>query len=97
MIVRNLYIRRAVLISWPLEANPILLIDADAVLSLSIAAEGFEPVASQSDEVLDGFRGGQDFKAFFGLLLDSLKRRDEFAFRETAGPSITTTLDHGDP
>ena len=39
----------------PAEADPVLLIDPDAVLSLSIALERFEPVSRRRAKVLEHF------------------------------------------
>jgi hypothetical protein len=53
MIIRNLDIDRPGRPSWPLETNPPLIIDPDAVLNSSITRESFQPIASQRCEIFE--------------------------------------------
>jgi hypothetical protein len=38
--------------AWPLEANPPLIVDADAVLALTFTVKRFQPIAAEGGEVL---------------------------------------------
>jgi hypothetical protein len=52
MIINDLDIRGPRRPSGPLEADPPLVIDPNAVLSLSVALQGFKSVTRQSTKIL---------------------------------------------
>jgi len=54
MIIRNLYSARTAVA--PDKANSILVVDPDAVLSGSISAQGFQPVAGWDLEIVERLR-----------------------------------------
>ena len=60
VIINNLYIRGSRGSFGPFEANPPLVVDADAVLALAVTFERFETVAGQSGKVL---KSGCRFKS----------------------------------
>jgi hypothetical protein len=51
MVINDLDIDRAGRAAGPLKTDPPLVVDADAVLTLPIALERFQPIARQSDEI----------------------------------------------
>jgi hypothetical protein len=48
MVINNLDIDRAGRATWPLKTDPPLVVEADAVLALAFAPQGFQPVAGLS-------------------------------------------------
>jgi len=50
VVVRYLYILRAVL--GPDEADPELVVDTDAVLTFTVAPQGFQPVPRRDAQIL---------------------------------------------
>ena len=56
MIINNLDIDGAGGAFGPFKANPPLVVDADAVSALSVALEGFQPVAGQGGKVFQARR-----------------------------------------
>jgi hypothetical protein len=55
VVLRNLYILGAVFAEH--EAEPPLLVDADAVLPLAICRERLEPIARRSTQIIQAHRG----------------------------------------
>jgi hypothetical protein len=55
MVVHNFYVQR--ILTMPAEANPPLIVHADAVLAFAAALQGFEPVSRRHGYVSQ-FRGG---------------------------------------
>jgi hypothetical protein len=53
VIVDNLDVRRTQRSVRPLKTDPPLLVDADAVLPLTIAGQGFETISGQGGKVLE--------------------------------------------
>jgi hypothetical protein len=76
MVIDNFHVIRAIV--TPLKTNTPLRIDANAVLSFSVAPQGLQPVAAQSRKIRKTGRGVEPFQSAFGL-------RDEP--REAADPS----------
>jgi len=66
----------------PLKTDPILHVDADAVLALSIANECFKPIAGQSSKVIERCCSVQNRQPFSGLFCKALERPDKFAKRK---------------
>src|SRR6516225_8531105 len=60
MVINNLNIDRAGRAAGPLKTDPPLIVDADAVLALPIALEGFQPVASHIAVQLDNLVDAED-------------------------------------
>ena len=54
VIVHNLYIRWTGRSLRPLETNSPLIVDADTVLALAVASEGFKAITGQRGKVSDG-------------------------------------------
>ena len=79
MIIDDFDVRPACSVPGLLEADPPLAVDADAVLSCSVAFEGLKAVAGQGAQVLQIHRGVQDFEAFVGLSGETLELPDELA------------------
>jgi hypothetical protein len=83
MVINNLDIDRAGRAARPFKTDPPLVVDADAVLTLPIALECFQPVAGQSDEILQARRR-----------LQSISRKtDGHMLVGTAAPCSRTVTD----
>jgi hypothetical protein len=54
MVVRNLHIERVAFV--PPEADPPLLVDADAVLPLPITRQGFQPIPRRDPQFGEVYR-----------------------------------------
>src|SRR5260370_36132198 len=67
MIVDNLDIDRARRARWPLEADPPLVVDADAVLPRAVAFKRLQPVAGKCSDVGQALRGLQAIEPRFRL------------------------------
>ena len=68
MIIYNFnFVRVAV---HPFEADPPLLVDADAVLPFSAAPQGFQPVSRRDSEILEANRSVQKLQSVERSFLD---------------------------
>jgi hypothetical protein len=67
VIVGDLDVDRPVRALGPLEADPPLVVDADAVLAFAVTAQGLQRVAGQGREVLQARGGFQPVEPFFSL------------------------------
>jgi hypothetical protein len=67
MVVRNLNVDRARRACRPREANPPLVIDADAVLTGTIAFESFQSVSANCSEVFETRRRIEAVESNLGL------------------------------
>jgi hypothetical protein len=94
MVVNNFNICRAGRPCGPLEADPPLIIDANAVLTLSITLQGFESVARQSAQILELDRGFQPIQLESGGALNSRERFDPLTGCEISGPLVPVADDH---
>src|SRR5271157_1101561 len=94
MIVHNLDVAWSRLAVLPIETNPPLRVDADAVLARSVAAQRLEPVAGQGPQILKTGRGIEDFEPFIGLSRKALKSQHSFAICESSRALIAVADDH---
>src|SRR5208337_328488 len=94
MVVHDLDVRRACRVLGPLEANPPLHVDADAVLACPVAFQGLEAVAGEAPQILKARRGVQNFETLVSLPAETLKLPDKFAARKSFGPFVTVAEDH---
>jgi hypothetical protein len=62
MVVHDLDVGRPGSSTWPLEADPPLLVDPDAVLTFSVAFQGLEAIASDVPQVLQAVCRVQDLQ-----------------------------------
>ena len=94
MIIHNLHVVGVVV--DPLETYPPLIIDADAVLSLAIAAQLFEPVGRRRQEIVEFHRGVQVAQPAKGSSLDVLRQpARECTLKDLFGLFVSERLDHG--
>src|SRR5690242_4792908 len=96
MVVRDLDVDRARGARRPLEANPPLVIDADAVLTGAVALESFQSVPTDCGEVPKARRRVETIETHLGLSCETGKLLDVFASGETGGFSIPVTHNHWD-
>ena len=94
MIIYNLDLRWPGSALRPLEANPPLGIDADAVLAAPVAAKRLQTVARQAAQIVEARRGLQNFKALPRLPVEALKLPDERAIGEGLGPFVAEAQNH---
>jgi hypothetical protein len=78
----------------PLEADPRLIIDANAVLPFSVTLQGFEPVARQSAQILKLYRRFQAIQLDSGGALKSRERFDRLTGCDISGPFVPVADDH---
>jgi len=78
MIIDNLYVVRAII--PPLKADPPLLVDSDAVLSLTIALQDLKAVARQRRQIAQGSRTVKNLQATLRLDDKALKASGAAAF-----------------
>src|SRR5229473_968064 len=88
MIVNNLHVRWPQRAARPLEANPPLIVNADAVLALAIADQGFEAIAGQSGNVSERCGGLETVELQARGALKTRKGLDAFARGEISGPAV---------
>jgi len=94
MVVHDFDVRRACCVLGPLEANPPLHVDTDAVLPCPVAFQAFETVAGQSPQVFKASRGVQNFEALVCLPVETLKLPDKFALCESFGSFVAVVQNH---
>ena len=98
MVVDDLDVDRA--LPCPHEADPVSLIDADAVLTAPVPAKGLEPVARRNSKVLEGTGGVNLLKLAPGDKPDLGRTNASSGLRlaaveEILGPTILERPDHG--
>lgn len=94
MVVDDFYVFGAIV--RPSEANPPLLVDADAVLSLPIALERFECVTGRNLQVIKNNRPIQLGKLLERRALDVHPSLHPLAFEQRLGVAALEALDsHG--
>ena len=54
VVINDFYIKGSTLLRGPLKANPPLVIDSDAVLTLAVSLQGLKPVSRWLSQILDG-------------------------------------------
>src|SRR5262245_34736536 len=88
VIVNNFDGRRAGRTVGPLEADPPLVIDADAVLPLAVSGQRFKTVTGQRGEVLQRNGGFQTVQFEARGSFDAGEGFDSFAVGEVSGPLV---------
>ena|ERR1035441_5784213 len=78
----------------PFEANPPLIVDADAVLALSISPQHLKAVARQHGKISKRDGGFQTIQLHPCSSLDARERFDTFAGREVRRPLVPIADDH---
>lgn len=94
MIIDDLDIRRAARAARLLEAEAPPVVDADAELANAIAFEGFEPVATQSSQIVETRGGIKNFQVAVGLPGKTLKLADEAPRSEIGRSAVPIIQDH---
>jgi len=94
MIIDDLNFSRAGRLFGPREANPPLVINADAVLALPVTFERFKPVTRQSCKVFQTRGCIQSVKTKLGLSGKTGKFPDPLAICEASGLAIPVADDH---
>ena len=94
MVINNLHVGWAGRFFGPFKTNPPLVMDADAVLTLSVAPQSFEWVPRQRTEIseLDGCF--QTIKLEPCSALNSRERLDSLTGGEVPGPLVPVADDH---
>ena len=88
VIVNNLHVRWSRCLLSPLEADPPLIVNADAVLAFAIANQRFKTIAGQSDKVLKGRGRLQTVKLQARGAFKSRECLDPFSGGEVSGPLV---------
>ena len=83
MVIHDLDILWPIGSSWPLKADAPLVINPDAVLSVPVAAQRFQPVASQISQVAQADCRFKNPEPLFGLPSEAFERKNPFAFSKT--------------
>jgi len=94
VIVHDLNIDRTRRTFRPLETNPPLVIDADAVLAFPVPEQRLETVARQGGKVLQRHGRLETIKLQRRGPLDSRERLDPLAGREFPRPFVPVADDH---
>ena len=95
MVINDLHPGRTRGALRPFEANPPLIVHADAVLPLSISFQSFETVAGQRSEIFEGDGRFQTVQLQPCGAFDTRERLDTFAGREIRRPLVPITDNHG--
>jgi hypothetical protein len=90
MVIDDFDVKRLGVIVGPLKADAPLIVYADAVLPLTVAAQGLKTIAGQLHQTLTRNRILQDQKTFFRLFLKSLKRLNPLARNKSCRALIPT-------
>ena len=94
MIVNNLHVHRPQGPIRPLKTNPPLVIDADAVLALTVSEQNFKPVAGQNGKVSEHRGGLKTIQLEASGAFDSGEGLDPFSGSEVPGPLVAIAGDH---
>ena len=94
MVVNDLNVARARSASRPLKADPPLVIDPNAVLSLSVAFQGFESVAGQRAQILKLDRRFHAIQLEPRRAIDSRECLDSLTGCEISGPLVPVADNH---
>src|ERR1035437_2890409 len=89
MIIANLNVERPVNFLRPLETHAPLLVDANAELSFTVAAQGLKAIAGQQPQVASADRRLQNIQTPLRLLLERLKLSDAFPCGKTLRALVT--------
>jgi hypothetical protein len=94
MIIDNLDIDRSGRAFRPFKANPPLVIDANAVLTLTVALQPFRPVTGQRSEVFQARCSVQPVRPIFSLPGKTGELPNDVAIGKTLGTLIPVADDH---
>src|SRR6266700_4012213 len=94
VIIDDLDIDRAGRAVRPLEADPPLVIDADAILTLPITLQRFQPVTWQRGEVFQVRCGFQPVEPHFSLPGESGEFSNVLAIGKAFGSLVPVAYDH---
>jgi hypothetical protein len=94
MVVNNLDIKWAGRASGPLKTDPPLIVDANAVLALTVTFQRFESVTRQRTNIFKLNSCFQAIKLEPGSAFNSRECFDSFTGREVSGPPIPVADDH---
>lgn len=89
VIINDLYVRRSRRSVDPFKANPPLIVYADAVLALTVAAQCFKSVPRKSGKITEGCSSLHTIKLEAGRPLKARKRLYTFSGSEVSGPRVT--------
>jgi len=92
VIVHNLDLVRVSVL--PSKADAPLVVDANAVLTLSVAVQRFEPIARRDSQVLNSACSMQIKKLPPCLSLDRAKPRNEFILEDPRRVAVFERSDH---
>lgn len=79
----------------PNKTEPPLIVNADAVLSVTVAAQRFQPIARERRQVLKLLSGVQHCQFSQRRLLEALKLPDTIAMKKAFRQRRAKRLDHG--
>jgi hypothetical protein len=91
MIVHDFHILGTVI---PTKADAPLIVDADAVLTLAVALEGFEPIARRASEVCKLLARRQYLELAPGCPLDGFESPNRLIIRQRFRVPAAKALDH---
>jgi hypothetical protein len=94
VIVNNLHIHRPGRSRRTLEANPPLVINADAVLSPAVSGQGFKSVAGQSDKISERRGGLKTIKLQASRAFDPGEGLDPISGGEVPGSLVAIADNH---
>lgn len=92
MVVHDLNVKYLPLL--PAKADPPLIIDADAVLALAVAFEGFEPVAGRNLEILQPSDLMQKQELATGDSFNGPEPRHVLIVKQGFRPAVVEGADH---
>jgi len=95
MVVRDFNGFRAVGARRPLETQPPLPVDPDAVLIFSVTRQSFQAIAGELRQVSQAGCRFQDTQTLFRLVTEALKSCHPLAFGETPSPRVFVIPDQG--
>ena len=93
MIIDNFYVGRPWRAVWPFKTDPPLVIDADAVLPITISGQCFKTIAGQDGKILQHGRCFQAVEFQARRALDSRERFHPFPSREVSGALVSVADD----
>jgi hypothetical protein len=94
VIVDDLNIFRSWLIVAPNETYPVLLIDPNAELSVSIPSQSLQAIAWQLAKFIKARGRIKDFKPFVGLFRKAMEFANKIASSKGVCPFVPIALDH---
>jgi hypothetical protein len=89
VVIHDFYHAWTLVAFRPREANPPLVVDADAVLALAMSFQCFETITWEAAQGLQMRGGFQPVEAFLCLPAETLEGRDVLAFGKFARPLVS--------